>query len=61
MKLFQFITSLLALIFTILAVVKVFESEQYNAIEYLILSHASMFVAVIFSTLIKNQENGKDR
>jgi hypothetical protein len=60
MKLFQFIFSIITIILTGLAVIKVFEVGQYTAIDYLILSNAAMFVTIIISALVKHQENGQD-
>ncbi len=60
MKATQFIFALLTLIFTGLAVIKVIEVGQYTAVDYLILSNATMFITIVVASLIKHQENGQD-
>lgn len=55
MKIIQAIFAVLTLVLTLLAVIKVFETESFTAIEYFILSNAAMLVTVVIAGFVQKQ------
>lgn len=55
MKIIQAIFAVSTLVLTLLAVIKVFETESFTAIEYFILSNAAMLVTVVIAGFVQKQ------